>query len=1004
MDNEDYMNRYNSPNKEIRMKASSQAIKNDDFEEIKEIIENCEYDDVLVDIVINGSYDIRKKAIDKISIENQEALINIAKNADSFLAKYALEKIKEDNQKDLIDIAITKKFKLARKAFDKIIIDDQDVWIDIARNAVDIDVGEKAFKRINADNLSDLAVDFSKIENFAVARMAFDKITVDNQDVWIDIARNAKDWAVAKEAFDKITVDDQDVWIDIGQNANALVSKINALGKIDGKNFVWAQNELIDIAKGRGNYRDRIEEIGYKRERIWALGNIRGENFKWAQYRLIFIAKSENYSLYKLDALKMISGENFDWAQDELLRFIRNSDDDWDKISGAKLVSDENLVQVKDVLESIANDNSSHYQSSAKDQLNRLKYDDDSQNIKKDTNSKDASNISISNQGGFDSDASNTSNSSHCIFGSDLIISNSRQRVIELCGDARLSDSYLELLDYYGLNQEIGKSIKEYMEQISSEIPFSKIDETFHEEFKRLYDIEFPEQKNDFEKLESYKIDNNHLLKIKEISELTKTVTDFFGLYYIPKECYYILKRHKLLDYWLHIRNMMIFKANECDFKKENFKEYFINSLNDIKIILRNDYRYEIPSYTLKGILLFLLNDLTIDMLNEFKESDRDSIATSAHFGYGMYIRNKFLHLKRVSFFYNEQAYLDNTINFDEGIETLGSSFFADETSGRIVKKIWDIIQKDYDIILKEKEDVLKDKNRFECMDYCYDDSYHYFIKYNCENEEIFKSVSKKYDVPLNNLKQAFIDEDWEKLMAEDLFKEYFGMNGDYIGLINSFPEENIDENIIINKFKDSLKCNQISNRVLEWYEKYDWETIIIDLFKDKKERTLEGMDSFFRNYVVLRLKGKTHGNALSNLSRDFRIHKDIFDEWAENNGWSEEYEFNKNLADRIINSDDFNQALDDLNDLTILENDIFAYIVMNAKDCSISLEVFDRINDSENLLVEIANNAKYSIVAKKAVEKISVYSKWAFKDIAENSKHEAAIEEALKRIDAKGY
>ena len=110
-------------------------------------------------------------------------------------------------------------------------------------------------------------------------------------------------------------------------------------------------------------------------------------------------------------------------------------------------------------------------------------------------------------------------------------------------------------------------------------------------------------------------------------------------------------------------------------------------------------------------------------------------------------------------------------------------------------------------------------------------------------------------------------------------------------------------------------------------------------------------------------------------------------------------------MADRIINSDDFNQALDDLNDLTILENEFFVYIVMNAKDCSISLEVFDRINDSENLLVEIANNAKYSIVAKKAVEKISVYSKWAFKNIAQNSKHEDAVKEAIKRIDDKeGY
>ena len=987
MDNEDYMDAYNSPNKEIRMKAASQAIKNNDFEEIKEIIENCEYDDVLIDIVIKGSFDIRKDAIYKISIENQEGLVNIAKNADSFLAEYAVDRINEDNQKDLIDIAITKKYDLARNAFDRITVDDQDVWIDIARNAIDMDVGKKAFERINADNLSDLVVDLAKRDNVFVARLAFDRITVDDQDVWIDIARNTKDWAVAREAFDRITVDDQDVWIDIAHNANAIASKIKALGKIDGKNFDWAQNELIDIAKSRED----------KRERIWALGNIRGENFKWAQYRLIYIAKSEDYALYKLAALHNISGENFDWAQAELVRFIRNADNDWDKISAVKLLSDDNLVQVKDILEPIANDYSSYYQNQAKDHLNRiLKYNVDSHNIKKDTNSKGASNVSNSSQVVFGSDASN--------------ISNSRQRVIDLFGDATFSDSYLELLDYYGFNQEIGKSIKEYMEQISSEIPFSKIDETFHQKFKQIYNIEFPEQKDDFEKLESYKKDNNYLLKIKKISDLTKAVTDFFGLYYIPKECYYILKRHKLLDYWLHIRNMMIFRANECAFKKENFKEFFINSLNDMKILIRNDYRYGIPSYTFKGTLLFLLNDMNIDILNDFKEYERDEISTASHFGYGMYIRNKFLHLKKVSFFYNEQAYLDNTINFDDGNETLGGGFFADETSGIIVEKLWDIIQKDYDIILKEKEDVLNDKNRFECMDYCYNDSYHYFIKYNCENDGIFKIISKKYDVPLNNLKQAFIDEDWEKLMAEDLFKEYFGMKGDYIGLINSFPEENIDENVIINKFKDSLKLsnehNQISNRVLVWYEKYDWEPLIIDLFKDKKERTLGRMDYIFREYIIFRLKGKTHDDALSYLSHEFGIHKDIIDEWAENNGWTDEYEFNKYLADSIINSEDFNQALDDLNDLTFLENDIFVYIVMNAKDCSISLEVLDRINDrSYQLLVEIANNANNSIVAKKAVEKISTYSKWAFRNIAQNSKHEDAVKEAIKRIDDKeGY
>ena len=79
----DYVEVCNSPDRQTRMEAIKVALNEEKLDNnlFKDIIDNCSYDDVLVEIAKNDkNYNVASKAFDKIS-DNQDIFIDLVKNA-----------------------------------------------------------------------------------------------------------------------------------------------------------------------------------------------------------------------------------------------------------------------------------------------------------------------------------------------------------------------------------------------------------------------------------------------------------------------------------------------------------------------------------------------------------------------------------------------------------------------------------------------------------------------------------------------------------------------------------------------------------------------------------------------------------------------------------------------------------------------------------------------------------------------------------------------------------
>ena len=82
--------------------------------------------------------------------------------------------------------------------------------------------------------------------------MALGKIGFDNLEVLVDVAKSARFESVALKAVGLIGFDNQVVLVDIAKNADYKRVKVEVLGRISGDYYLWAQKELVDVAKSAG--------------------------------------------------------------------------------------------------------------------------------------------------------------------------------------------------------------------------------------------------------------------------------------------------------------------------------------------------------------------------------------------------------------------------------------------------------------------------------------------------------------------------------------------------------------------------------------------------------------------------------------------------------------------------------------------------------------------------------------------------------------------------------
>ena len=196
--------------------------------------------EILSDIVNNSFHgDVRELARSKLdSSSSSRGKTSIQRSASQvrnsgFGKRGKIEKAKpiqkqsksmaEKERQEFLDLFIGQaSYDFVKAVFDKEDHDNQRAFVEIARSAFDVNVGMSALERI---------------------------INADNQRGLIDVAMHAYGWTVAEKALENIPSDNQRDLSDIARNADYLGVSIEALGRIKGSNYNWAQDKLADLAK-----------------------------------------------------------------------------------------------------------------------------------------------------------------------------------------------------------------------------------------------------------------------------------------------------------------------------------------------------------------------------------------------------------------------------------------------------------------------------------------------------------------------------------------------------------------------------------------------------------------------------------------------------------------------------------------------------------------------------------------------------------------------------------
>ena len=97
----------------------------------------------------------------------------------------------------------------------------------------------------------------------SVALKAVGLIGLDNQVGLVDIAKSARSESVALKAVGLIGFDALEVLVDIAENTNHSKVKVEVLlGRISGDYYLWAQKELVDVAKSARSESVALKAVG----------------------------------------------------------------------------------------------------------------------------------------------------------------------------------------------------------------------------------------------------------------------------------------------------------------------------------------------------------------------------------------------------------------------------------------------------------------------------------------------------------------------------------------------------------------------------------------------------------------------------------------------------------------------------------------------------------------------------------------------------------------------
>lgn len=278
--------------------------------------------------------------------------------------------------------------------------------------------------------------------------------------------------------------------------------------------------------------------------------------------------------------------------------------------------------------------------------------------------------------------------------------------IYELFGENELSDDYLTLLENYQMTKEDGILIRD--ETIEFVSPLNR-DGTYEDyemmmitidEFRRRFSNRFKKIHNreiNLDTLNQYK-PNKLYWQIRNDQEKTKQIlAPYVGEDFLNDTFLRDLVKYNLLGHYSEMCRILYNTPSE-EFIGKDVRQCCLLKFEKMNLL---DKIEETHPQSMKDAVKCLINNLSLEEIDEIYDESRGINKSLNHFFFGMWIRNNFGLNEKVNSRLVYECYTSK--HNEDSIFKEGPLWIADAASPIIEKELWDELHKNYDKIKKQK-------------------------------------------------------------------------------------------------------------------------------------------------------------------------------------------------------------------------------------------------------------------------------------------------------------
>ena len=293
--------------------------------------------------------------------------------------------------------------------------------------------------------------------------------------------------------------------------------------------------------------------------------------------------------------------------------------------------------------------------------------------------------------------------------------------IYELFGGNELSDDYLTLLENYHMTKEDGILIRdETIEFVSPlnrygtyedyEMMMITIDEfrrRFSDRFKKIHNNEI-----DLDVLNQYKPNKLYWQITNNQKKTKQLLTHYTGEDFLNDIFLKDLVKYNLLGHYSEMCSILYNTPSE-EFIGKDVRRCCLLKFKKMNLLDKIEEKHP---QSMKDAVRCLINNLSLEELDEVYENSMGIYKGINHFFFGMWIRNNFGLNEKVNSRLVYECYTSK--HNDDSICKKGPLWMADSASPIIEKELWDELHKNYDKIRKQKLTEKIDKEKYAGEDH----------------------------------------------------------------------------------------------------------------------------------------------------------------------------------------------------------------------------------------------------------------------------------------------